>query len=172
MTDRFTECLVKKVPDSNDNLKRVLIIIAVIAVTAITAFLAFATGFYLFLIVTMAVIYGAYYLFKCICVEYEYTFTNGELDIDKIIGQRKRQHLVTFNSKKIEDFGEVNADTPERPNITLFLCSDNTGIGEYYADFTTEEYGEARIIFTPSDKMLSYIEESLPLVLKYRKRNI
>ncbi len=172
MTDRFTECLVKKTPDSNDNLKKILIIIAVIAITAITAFLAFTTGLYLILIITMAVIYGSYYLFKGICVEYEYTFTNGEIDVDKITGQSKRQHLVTLNSKEIEDFGEVNADTPERPDITLFLCSDNTGIGEYYVDFTTEEYGEARLIFTPSDKMVSYIEEALPPILKYKKRNI
>lgn len=170
MTDHFTECLVKKVPDSSDNLKKILLILAAVIFTAGTIFLSFVTHFYLILAVTMVVLYGLYYFIKGMSIEYEYTFTNGELDIDKIMGQRKRQHLVTVDAGKFEAFGKMNADTPEKPDATLFLCSDNTGEGEYCADLTTEEYGETRIIFTPTEKMVSYIEDSLSPVLKYHRR--
>lgn len=170
MTDHFTECLVKKIPDSSDNLKKFLIILAAVVFAAGTIFISFATHFYLILIITIALFYGLYYFIKGMSIEYEYTFTNGELDIDKIMGQRKRQHLITVEAEKFEAFDKMSGDIPEKPNATLFLCSDNTGEGEYYADLTTEEYGETRIIFTPTEKMVSYIEDSLSPILKYHKR--
>jgi hypothetical protein len=43
-------------------------------------------------------------------VEYEYAFTNGEIDVDKIIGMRKRTRILTFNIKDIEVLAEENSD--------------------------------------------------------------
>ncbi len=171
MTDRFTEQLVKKNPSSQDNAKKIAVIAGLLILIAGTAFLAITSGLLIILTITIGLIYLGYYLLTGMGVEYEYTFTNGELDIDKIIGQRKRQNLITVDTSKFEDFGVVTADTPEKPDATLILCSDNTGEGEYYADLTTEEYGETRIIFTPGEKMAGYIEESLPRNLRYRKQH-
>ncbi len=171
MTDRFTEHLVKKVPSSSDNAKKFLIIAGLVILVAGTAMIAVLTGWLIILAVTMGLIYLGYFLISGMNVEYEYTFTNGELDIDKIIGQRKRQNLITVDAGKFEDFDKVTADTPDREQATLVLCSDNTGVGEYYADLITEEYGETRIIFTPSEKMVSYIEEALPRDIRYRKQH-
>lgn len=170
MTDRFTEHLVKKVPSSQDSAKKLMLILGAAVLVIGTAFVAIVTGWLIILTITIALIYGAYYILSGLGVEYEYTFTNGELDIDKIMGQRKRTNLITVDAEKFEDFGKVTADTPEKENATLILCSDNTGEGEYYADLTTEEYGETRIIFTPSEKMAAYIEEALPRTLRYRKQ--
>lgn len=172
MSDRCTEYLVKKVPDSKDNTKKIIIILALAVITAVSIYIVLATGLFLVLAITMALFYGAYYLLTGLSVEYEYTFINGEIDVDKIVGKRKREHLVTLDAGKFEDFGVVNADTPEKLNATLILCSDNTGVGEYYADLTTEEYGETRLIFTPNEKMVSYIEESLSPVLKHLRRSM
>lgn len=170
MTDNFAEQLVKKKPGSSDNTKKLMIILGAVIITAVTMYLAFVTGLYLILAITMGVIYGAYYFFRDTNIEYEYTFTNGELDVDKIIGQRRRKHLITINIAKLNDFGEVNADTPDNQDATLFLCSDNTDEGEYYADAEDEEYGKVRLIFTPSEKMVSYIEAAMPRIIKYRKQ--
>ena len=46
------------------------------------------------------------------------------------------------------------------------LCADNTGEGEYYADLTTEDYGETRIIFTPNQAVLEAIQAALPRKLR------
>ena len=48
----------------------------------------------------------------------------------------------------------------------LVLCADNTGEGEYYADLTTEDYGETRIIFTPNQAVLEAIQAALPRKLR------
>ena len=171
MTDHFTEHLVKKVPTGQENTKKYLLIFAAVALIAITVFLAIFTGWMIILAITVGVIYGAYYILSGLGIEYEYTFTNGELDVDKIIGKRKRLRLISVNAEKFEAFGELTDDVEERPDATLILCSDNTGAGEYYADLTTEEYGETRLIFTPSEKMVAYIYEALPRTLKYRQQH-
>lgn len=169
MTDHFTEQLVKKQPSSGDTAKKLAVIAGGLLLMAATIFIAFATGLFIILTITLALGYLCYFLLADMAIEYEYTFTNGEIDIDKIKGKRKRQHLITVDASKFQDFGRVSADMPQKPEVTLVLCSDNTGEGEYYADLTTEEYGETRIIFTPGEKMAGYIEEALPRNLRYRR---
>ncbi|MBQ8514450.1 MAG: hypothetical protein IJ496_03545 [Ruminococcus sp.] len=171
MTDHFTEHLVKKVPTSQEKTKQLLMVLAAIVLTVGTAYMALATGWLIILTLTMGVIYGAYYILSGLGIEYEYTFTNGELDVDKIMGKRKRTNLITVDASKFEAFGALTDDVEDKPEATLVLCSDNTGEGEYYADLITEEYGETRLIFTPSEKMVSYIEEALPRTLRYRSQH-
>ncbi|MBQ8687077.1 MAG: hypothetical protein IJ512_00855 [Ruminococcus sp.] len=171
MTDHFTEHLVKKVPTSQERTKTILLVLAAVVLVAGTAFVAVATGLLVILMITVVVIYGAYYILSGQGIEYEYTFTNGELDVDKIMGKRRRTNLITVDASKFEAFGELTDDVADKPDATLVLCSDNTGEGEYYADLTTEEYGETRLVFTPSEKMVAYIEEALPRTLKYHRRH-
>ncbi len=96
--------------------------------------------------------------------------TNGELDVDKIVGKRKRSHLLTVPVPKFTGFGVYTDQTDDPLDATLFLCSDNTGENAYYADFTTEEYGTARLIFTPNEEMVQTIVLFLPAALKRQFR--
>lgn len=171
MTDRFTEHLVKKVPTPQEKTKQLLMILAAVVLVLGTVYVALSTGWLIILTITMGVIYGAYYILSGLGTEYEYTFTNGELDVDKIMGKRRRMNLITVDAGKFEAFGALTDEVEDKPDATLVLCSDNTGEGEYYADLTTEEYGETRLIFTPSEKMVSYIEEALPRTLRYRSQH-
>lgn len=170
MTDHFTEHLVKKIPSAQDQAKKYMLLAGAVVLAAGIACVAFLTNWLMLLILTVAVIYVAYYLLSGMGVEYEYTFTNGELDVDKIMGKRKRVRLISVDAGKFEAFGALTADVEDRPEVTLVLCSDNTGEGEYYADLTTEEYGATRVVFTPSEKMVDYILEALPPVLKHRNQ--
>ena len=53
--------------------------------------------------ITAAVLlYLIYNLGLSINVEYEYCFTNGALDVDKIIAARKRKRLTELNARDIE----------------------------------------------------------------------
>ncbi len=167
--DSFAEHLVKKRPDSRDNSRKFLIIFATVVLCIVTIILCFWTGIWLILIITCAIIYGAYYLMTGLSVEYEYAVTNGEMDVDKIVARRKRTHLITVDVKHFDAFGPYTEAVEDRPNATLVLCSDNTGEGEYYADLTSDDLGEVRVIFSPNDTMIEAIEESLPPLLK-RKR--
>ena len=121
------------------------------------------------LVITCAIIYGAYYLISGTSVEYEYAVTNGEMDVDKIIARRKRVHLITVDVGKFDAYGEMTDDIPDDTERTVVLCADNTGEGEYYADLETEEYGATRIIFTPNDAVQDAIAAALPRQLRFQK---
>ena len=93
--DNFAEYMVKKRPDSRDNAKRAGIIALAVVLCAASVFLVFVTHVPFILLITCAIIYGAYFLITGTSVEYEYAVTNGEMDVDKIIARRKRVHLIT-----------------------------------------------------------------------------
>ena len=164
--DNFAEYMVKKRPDSRDNAKRAGIIALAVVLCVASVFLVFVTHIPFILLITCAIIYGAYFLITGTSVEYEYAVTNGEMDVDKIIARRKRVHLITVQTADFEAFGPLTDDVPDDDSRTLVLCADNTGEGEYYADLTTEDYGETRIIFTPNQAVLEAIQAALPRKLR------
>ena len=168
--DHFAEYLVQKRPTSQDRLKQGLIVAAAVVLSVLIGAIAVLTGWLFLLVLVIGAIYGAYYLLTGCYTEYEYTVTNGELDVDKIAGRRKRSHLLTVPVSKFTGFGVYTDQTDDPSNVTLFLCSDNTGENAYYADFTTEEYGTARLIFTPNGEMVQTIVLFLPAALKRQFR--
>lgn len=167
--DNFAEYMVKKHPDSSDMMKRIGIIALTVVLCLITVLLVVLLKIPFILIVTCALIYGAYYLLTGLSVEYEYAVTNGEMDVDKIIACRKRTHLITVDAAKFEAFAPLTSDVPDADQRTLVLCGDNTGEGEYYADVETEEYGAVRVVFTPNDAVIAALEAHLPRQLRYQR---
>ncbi|MBQ8824122.1 MAG: hypothetical protein IJZ64_02715 [Ruminococcus sp.] len=172
MLDCFAEHMVKKVPTSQEKTKKILICFLSAILVVATAAIAVITKFMIILIVTCAIIYGTYYLLSGMNIEYEYIFTNGEIDIDKIIAKRKRVHLVTIKTEQFEKFDKWDDSIPDRENATLILCSDNTNKNVYYADLTADEIGKARLIFNPSEEIISCIEKYLPPALRHKNGNI
>ena len=164
--DNFAEYMVKKRPDSRDNAKRAGIIALAVVLCVASVFLVFVTHIPFILLITCAIIYGAYFLSTGTSVEYEYAVTNGEMDVDKIIARRKRVHLITVSTAKFDAYGEMTDAVPDDPDRTIVLCSDNTGEGEFYADLETEEYGATRIIFTPNEAVQEAINAALPRQLR------
>lgn len=60
--------------------------------------------------VTCLFIYLAYLAFVYTSVEWEYSFVNGELTIDRILGKRKRKPGETYDIRKAEMIGPVNSE--------------------------------------------------------------
>ena len=108
--DVFVEQLVKKPANGKTLALKILIIFGVIIVSAFCLYLTLL-GIILALLLIFAAIYGGYYLITGLNAEYEYIITNGEIDIDKIIAQRKRKRLITAKHSKFEAFGKL-ADEP------------------------------------------------------------
>jgi len=102
--DTYSEQLVKKTPTSSDGMKKIAVFGCGIALTAILVFLAFSVTTFILFAVAL-VIYGIYWLLTGMNIEYEYIVTNGSIDIDKIISQRKR---VTLLSVDVKDFTEFD----------------------------------------------------------------
>ena len=54
----------------------------------------------------------------------------------------------------------------ESADMTVILATDNIASHEYYADFTDEKLGSARLVFAPDERMLENIKKFLPARLR------
>ncbi len=121
--DLFAERLIPKKIEGKDIALCALLFVAAIAISVIS----FMFASYYAIIITALAVYGAYYLSTGILfVEYEYTLTNEELDIDKIIAKRKRIELKIYNLKDFTEGGKYDG------RDALMLCPDKTSENLYY----------------------------------------
>lgn len=168
--DQFAEQLVKKESTSFDELKKVGIIGATVILTVVSLYLAF-TSIPIAIVLPVGFVYLGIYLFKLSHVEYEYSCTNGELDIDKILGQTKRVNMLTVPVSSFLVYGR--ADDCELPEgITAFSATGHSLMETdeeevtYYAEFDHDEHGRCCLFFTPDQKMRDAIKPFLPRKLR------
>lgn len=170
--DFYSEQLITKNSSGGDTAKKVLIGIGAALISAFI-FLALFMFLPMNLIFVGLVFYLAYFLMSGIDTEYEYIITNGDFDVDKIIGKRKRKRLLSSNIADFTAFGKAESAPDAAPDATTVLVTDGTGQGEYYADLKHKTAGSVRVIFTPNEKTLEGIVMFLPRQVKaeYLKNN-
>ena len=170
--DNFAEHIVKKELTGSDKAKRIIILVGGIIMTILIAgfaILMLGQGLLPFIGLILAAVtgYGTYYLVTNMYVEYEYTFTNGELDIDKIIAKKKRKSMLSVSVGKFKEFARYDENTPEETDdMTVVFATNNIASEEYYADFDHEAYGNTRLIFCPNENMISNMKKNLPRALR------
>lgn len=177
--DNFAEQLVKKQLTKSDKTRNTISLVIGIVLTVFffvtSVFTIGNGGLFSFLGIILAAFSGimTYINQRNKKVEYEYTFTNGDLDIDKIIAQAKRKEMLTIQVSKFTAFGRYDLSVPEETDdMTVVYATDNIESHEYYADFQHEEYGETRLIFCPDEKMLGNINNCLPRQLRIKKEGV
>lgn len=168
--DVFMEQVVVKTPTSRDKMLEVLAKISAFAFAFALTFASIAFFPYiapLALFLGFLAVWFSFRLSKRLVVEYEYALTNGELDVDKIIGKSKRKRLCSVHIGTITAFGKWNDDMLVEADSTIVLASDNSGkLDEYYMDFKYKDYGETTLFFSPNEKMLELITGYLPREIK------
>lgn len=168
--DNFSEQLVKREAASSDKMKKILIYgggVLITIILVIFSILQLGSMFSMLgLLLAAGAGYGTYFLGQSTYVEYEYTFTNGELDIDKIVAKKKRTPMITADVGKFIAFGKYSEKLTETDDMTVVISSDNIASHEYYADFVHSDYGKTRLIFSPNETMLDNIRRSLPRTLR------
>lgn len=169
--DNFAEQLVAKNETSSDRVRRIAMIVCGVFFTIMLAALSIlqlgnSIVSFMGLILAVATGYGTYYFVQSSYVEYEYAFTNGELDIDKIIAKKKRIEMISADVRKFTAFGKYEDGMEESEDMTVVFASDNIASHEYYADFQHDEYGATRLVFVPDERMLEYIKKALPSKLR------
>lgn len=169
--DTYKEQLVKKAVTSNDHLRKAMLFVMAISISAILITLAmmmapqfllmglFASGF---------IVYGAFYFGKEIEVEYEYLYTNGDLDIDKILGQRRRKRLVSGNIKTVTEFGKYDDSIEFDQSKTVVDASSGFEEEHWYMAFSSKHYGECYLIFTPNEEMLDILINNVPKAIRVK----
>lgn len=168
MTSIFKEQLVKKESTSKDTLAKIGIIVAAIIIILLANVLIPTFG----LFITVGIGYGAFWLFQRFDVEYEYIFTNGELDIDKIFNKSRRKKALTVNVKQFEVMAHIEDPMHihewKRAQKVLDYSSGKTKENTYGAIFTQE--GQlVQLIFEPNGSILEGIGHYIPRQLHRKK---
>ncbi|MBE6875754.1 MAG: hypothetical protein E7496_03370 [Ruminococcus sp.] len=174
--DKFAEQLVKKQDSTKDTMKRACVIVLTITVTVV-ALVMVAMGFALAIVLPVCAIWGAWYFLKMLNVEYEYSCTNGVLDIDKIFGQSKRKQLLSVEVKTFTVYGKAGTCPEEEQaddSITTFsalgisLMGEDDDAEEYYAEFEHPEHGKCCLYFNPDSNFREALEPFLSREMKVK----
>ncbi len=165
--DIFCEQLVQKNLQPKDNLQKFLIIfltvfLGILVFLIATNFLGLLFGF----ILCGALFFGGFYWVSTFDVEYEYIVTNGELDIDKIIAQKKRKRVLTVSAKSFTAFGQLSSKVDTNADVKIIDASDGIPDNMYYAEFNAQEVGQIRLIFSPNEKTIENLKHFIPRNLR------
>ncbi len=164
--DMFIEKIVKRRKDAMD----MAITAAVVIVALVASFLlfVFVPGFSPLLVA--GVLYLAYFIISKRNIEFEYAVTNGDLDIDSIINQKKRKRAFSANCKDFEMVAKVKSDKYSREIKECKNVKDYSSHNEH-ADvwFIYMRQGAPTVIlFEPTAQMIDNFYTFIPRkVFKY-----
>ncbi len=165
--DTFVEQLVKKKKSAGQILAIIGIVLAAVLLLALSVlFIGMVGAFAAFIIV--GVFYGAWYLLTAQNIEYEYCVTNGDIDIDRIVAQRKRQRIVSVSGKKVESAGRY---VPEKwagrqMDRTVIAAPSDHEDNLYYFTYHSKKRGHTLVVFQPDDRVKDSFYEGLPKLVQ------
>ena len=161
--DTFIEKIVAKKKGVKDHLITIGVVLAVLI--AIPVIFNIPVIGNMGLLVSAVVIYLAYRIITSRNIEFEYIVTNGDLDIDKIVSQRKRKRIFSASCKDFDIVARVKSNSfsprvqsiKNRIEAVSSVDSDN-------AYFATLNYkGEPTVVFfEPNEKMLENFRLFIP----------
>jgi len=176
MGDVFKEQIVKRKQTGMDSLKRVglvvamiiVFIIALVVVPYIAPGLAFLTP-----VLILLAGFGAFFLNGLLKVEYEYIFTNGELDIDIIYNRSRRKRAFSSHVNKfdimahVEDMTHAGAfhGAQETKDFSSGAVGENT-----YAFLVNYNSKRTKVIIEPNEKMMDAMKGSISRSKLHLKR--
>lgn len=169
--DRFMEQIVVK---KNRFLNEMMYIMSFIlmVVTGLLAMMSISMIFYNFSIpalIELVILAGScalLFLYRPrLRTEYEYTFTNGDLDFAMVFNNQKRKSLGSLKVKNVDAFGPVNSQAFQRyismkdaKQTRWFLNRD----AELYYFYFQKENNKRIIILEPNEELVDYIKQYLP----------
>ncbi len=170
--DTFLEYLVQKKPTGLDVLKKIgfillatLVSLIVIVIFNFTQLSQFIGSFSLLLVV--GAFYGAYILIRNSNLEFEYIFTNGDLDIDKIKGRQTRKRLTSLSCKNIECMAKLDdpmyaAEFKNQSIETKFDAVYDPAAGNVYAVLYRAKEKQCLLTFQPPEKLVEAMKKFNP----------
>ena len=177
--DQFLEQVVTKRNTASQTITYILAWVALI-LTGLMAFLQFTSitavlsqygmGVEFIITIVQLVIFGGIavliFLYKDrIKMEYEYTFTNNQLDFAQVYNNKKRKNLGTMNIKNLEACGLVSSGSFNRyinmqgiKRTNWFLNRDSELMYFYFQ----KDQQKRIIIIEPNEEMIGLIKRNLP----------
>ena len=157
MTDIFVEQLIERSATLETRIKKTAII-------GVTVFFALVSlSFPVLFFVTIGLMFLDIYLFKRMNVEFEYSYYNGDLDVDMISNRSSRKKVFATNVKKMEVLAPVgNVSLDGYKTLKVYDFSSKNPDSRIY-EMVTPFCGElVRVWFEPNDNMLEAIRNIAP----------
>lgn len=161
MDGGFNEQVVKRVNKPKQLVIKIVAVLIVVMLPFIAAGIAILTGVqYIFVVglfLTLAGIYGVWYVFSLQKVEFEYSVAGNDLDIYKIISLRKRKLVCQVKINEITDMTKDEKEIERiRVHKTFIAPRDVDAKDEnYYVLFNTPAFGKCLLVFSPNEQILN-----------------
>lgn len=167
--DNFCEQLVEKRRTGADNAKMILVSSGLILGASLCMSCAMFFGLTILIVIAVGLLALGVWLISGMNVEYEYIVTNNELDIDKIIGRRKRKRMITLDLSKANDFGEYSFGGDIEADTTVHAT---TGFEKnaHYLLVEHSDYGKVKVLFNPNKKLREAIANGVPKTLSEKMK--
>ena len=159
MTDVFVEYMVKKKTGSKDVLMSLGVSILGAILIFVSIFLTPVSPMIPFLVIC-GVIYGVYYVISSRSLEFEYSITNGDIAVDKIINRRNRKRLTSFDAKAKKLKGK-------RVDKTIFAAETDDGKDAWYIIAKSRKTGLTLLVFSPDERCIDAIKPFMDRRLKF-----
>lgn len=145
--------------------KELALYISVWAAAGLLAFFALSFLGQLSLIVAAGLVYLAWKISCNFFVEYEYIFTNGDLDFDKITAKATRKRMASINCSSVEKYGKYNwaSKAPTSVKKVYTFCNLNDPNAMYLIAQNRNE-GTVLIVFSPESRIKEAIEKAIPRI--------
>jgi lipopolysaccharide export LptBFGC system permease protein LptF len=155
--DVFVEQIIKKKYDFMDSL--------IVFGTLLLSFVLVALCLMFFPFALILVIIGdialAYYIISSRNIEFEYSITNGDITIDKIINKSRRKRIISIDAHDIEFIGKDKPTNIKNNYIRLNVSQSQNNESNWYFSGHNSQKGNVFVLFTPNDKVLSAIKPFL-----------
>lgn len=163
--DTFIEKLVARKKTAKDSLLTAGILVAAIFLIMLSLTVKVINQLGLGIFLAAGLIYLGYRLVQARNVEYEYIVTNGDLDIDRIVAQRKRKRIFSASCKEFDVLSPVKSNSFSQSVQSIKNRIDaSSSIDSPDAYFATLNYkGEKTVvIFEPDERMLNNFKIYIP----------
>ena len=173
--DSYVEQIVVHEKNAKDTLIRLVSVLSIFFVFGLGILFGILINFYFIMVgffLTAFAIYFCWYMFTGRNIEYEYTVTGNNLQIDMIMHQRRRKEILETEINKIEGFDKwsENRLDENKCHRIFYLGHNETDLEQYRFTVTNEKYGRVMVVFSPNKKVLDavkmYLKPEVKIALK------
>lgn len=159
--DLFVEKLVRRKKSPMDIAYTILLILVALA----GSYFALLYATFISPLIIAGLFYLAYYLASQRNIEFEYAITNGDVDIDMIVNQRKRSRVFSANCRNFEVVARVNSEqyTPQIRNTkTVLNFSSRDPKADVWFIYLIQNSTPKVILFEPDEQIIDSFRTFIP----------
>ncbi len=164
MLDTYCEYIIKRKKGAKENLAIAGIVLLGLIFFCIVPGLISMVPVLSFLspLVMVGIAFGTYKLATNFNIEYEYTLTGSDLDIDKITNRAKRKRVISVAKNEIDIVAPLGSHAlPSIQNVEIIDASSHIPEARVYV-MTVNQDTKKAIYFEPNGNMITRLKEKNP----------